>query len=101
MPEPTIEERIAELERVARELTSNNAIAKENFASLRNAFDVDLPAAFKGQDDATRSAIVALDGAIATLRKHAEGFHQLLDLLDGRLTRLEVLLESRQAGTVN
>ena len=96
-----IEARIAELERVARELTDNNTIAKENFASLRRAFDVDLPAAFKGQDDATRSALVAVDTAIGTLRTHAEGFHKLLDLFDARLTRLEALMGSRKAGTIN
>jgi hypothetical protein len=97
----TIEERIAELERVARELTDNNTIAKENFAALRDAFNVDLPDKFRAQDDATRSAIVELDKAIGTLRTHAEGFHKLLDLFDGRLTRLELLLASRKDGIMN
>jgi hypothetical protein len=100
MPQ-TIEDRLAGLERVARELTANNGIAKENFASLRNAFDVDLPAAFKGQDECTRAGFIQVDKAIAVLREHAEGLHKLIDLFDGRLTRLEVLLETRQVGTVN
>ena len=82
-------------------IRDSNTIAKENFAALSDAFNVDLPAKFRDQDEAARSAIVALDGAIGTLRKHAEGFHKLLDLFDGRLTRLELLLASRKDGIMN
>jgi hypothetical protein len=91
---PSLEKRIAVLEQ-------DNAATQKNFTLLQDAFNRDLPNAFKAQDEATRTAIVALDGSIATLRKHAEGFHQLLDLLDGRLTRLEILLGSRKDGTIN
>lgn len=92
--EITLEEKIAVLEK-------DNLATQMNFGLLQDAFNTDLPGVLKERDDATREAIVGLDKAIGTLRKHAEGFHELLDLLDGRLTRLELLLASRQAGTVN
>jgi hypothetical protein len=87
--EITLEQRIAVLEQ-------DNLAAQKNFALLQDAFNTDLPGVFKAQQDAMQSAF---DGALATVRKHAEGFHQLLDLLDGRVARLEALLGSRQVGT--
>jgi hypothetical protein len=82
-------------------LTTNNVIVKENFAALRDAFNVDLPAKLKGQDDATRAAIVQMDSAIATLHEHCTGLHALIDSLAVRMERLEALMGSRKAGTVN